>query len=353
MMHNQKKVTLAVVAAQVGVSAITVSRALHNPDKVSPELLTRIQKAVAELGYVPNSAARALASNRSNVIGVLIPSISNQVFTDVLLGIYTSVEDSHLTVQIGNSRYSNVKEENLLRTFLSQRPAGLIIAGIDQSETALKLLSTANCPIVQIMDYASEPIDMLVGFSHQQSAKAATQHLIDSGYQHLAFIGARMDARTQRRYQGFQAATEAAGLFDKRRVVTTLQPSTVQLGSQLLQQLLTIAPETDAVFCNNDDLALGVLFEAQRRHLAVPNRLGICGFNDFEMMAAAEPSLTSVRTFRYEMGLHAAQMIIDTLSGQEPLQKVVDLGFEVKQRMSTRRQAEQGFEDGEKSMSQS
>lgn len=337
-MQDQKKVTLAVVAAHVGVSSITVSRALHDPDKVSPELLARIQTAVDDLGYVPNSAARALASNRSNVIGVLIPSISNHVFSDVLLGIYTGIEDSHLTVQVGNSRYSNAKEDNLLRTFLSQKPAGLIITGIDQSETACKLLRAAPCPIVQIMDYSPEPIDMLVGFSHQQAAAVATQHLIEHGYRKLAFIGARMDARSQRRYQGFQTTAAAAGVFSTQRVVTTFQPSTVQLGSQLLRQLLTIAPDTDAVFCNNDDLALGVLFEAQRQRLSVPERLGICGFNDFEMMAAAEPSMTSVRTFRYEMGLHAVNLIMASLRGQKPEQKIVDLGFEVKQRMSTCKQ---------------
>jgi LacI family gluconate utilization system Gnt-I transcriptional repressor len=332
-----KKTTLADVAAEVGVSAITISRALRTPEKVSESLRERIAVAIERLGYHPDAAARALASKRTNVIGVIIPSITNNVFSDVLHGIYEALEGSPFDIQLANYRYSPLKEEKLLRIFLGQKPAGLVIAGLDQTEAARAMLERAPCPVVQIMETGADPVDMLVGFSHSDAAAAATRHLFERGYRKPGFLGGRMDPRSQRRFQGFRAAAMEARIFDDRRVVTTLRASTVTLGGQLFAELLERAPETDAVFCNNDDMALGVLFEAQRRRIAVPDQLGICGFNDFELVAAACPSITSVRTFREEMGGRAIAMLAAAIGGERPAEPVVDLGFEVRPRESTAR----------------
>ncbi|WP_372834062.1 LacI family DNA-binding transcriptional regulator [Puniceibacterium confluentis] len=334
---HSRRTTLADVAARVGVSAITVSRALRRPDMVSEPLRKRIAEAVDELGYVPDPAARALASRRSNVIGVIIPSITNNVFSDVLTGIYDTLEGTAYDIQLGNSRYNAAKEEALLRVFLSQRPAGLIVTGFDQSPAARRLLETAGCPIVQIMETGGNPVDMMVGFSHFDAAGAATRHLIAQGYRAPAFIGARMDPRSQRRFQGYRAATTEAGVFSEARVLTTADPSNVSLGARLFAELLARAPETDAVLCNNDDLALGVLFEARRQGMEIPGRLGLCGFNDLEMMACAEPPVSSVRTFRQQMGQQGSEMLLARLNGQEPEQRLVNLGYELIVRQSTLR----------------
>lgn len=333
-----KRATLSDVAAQVGVSAITVSRALRTPDKVSPKLREQIARAIDKLGYVPDPAARALASRRTDVIGVIIPSLTNNVFSDVLLGMYTAVEGTPFDLQLGNSRYSPIKEEGLLRVFLSQKPAGLVITGIDQTEAARKLLEAAPCPVVQIMEIDGNPVDRMIGFSHYEAAHAATRHLIEQGYRRPAFIGARMDPRTQRRFQGFRDMAKEAGLFDDRRVLTTTSSSSVTLGGQLFGALLEQVPDVDAVFCNNDDLAVGVMFEAARRRIDVPGALGICGFNDLEMMAAAEPAITSVLTFREEMGRRAIEMLVAAMD--EPGRtkgQVTDLGYQIRPRASTDR----------------
>lgn len=332
-----KRVTLADVAAASGVSAITVSRALRDPAIVSADALRRIEQAVAELGYVPNLAAQALASQRSGVIGVLVPSVTNNVFADVLRGIYDAIEATRFHLQLGNTRYSALAEENLLRLFLQQRPAGLVLAGIDQSRAGRALLAEAGCPIVQMMEIGPEPIDLMIGLSHLDAARAATEHLLAKGYRRIGFLGARMDPRTQRRLQGFRAALAAAGLEEEGRIVTTPRASTVTLGAELLGDLLGRRPDTDAVFCNNDDIALGALFEAQRRRIRIPGELGICGFNDLEASATAFPSLTSVRTHRERMGREGIAMLLAAIAGDRPEQSVVDLGFEVVERESTRR----------------
>ncbi|SFA96326.1 transcriptional regulator, LacI family [Poseidonocella pacifica] len=337
-MAGNKRVTLAEVAALAGVSAITVSRAIRQPGIVSEKVKNRVEAAVRELGYVPNPAARLLATGRSNVIGVVIPSITNNVFADVVSGIYDAVEGTDFEVQLGNTRYSPSQEEGLLRIFSSQRPAGLIVAGIDQTAASLDMLASIDCPVVQIMELSADPVGHCVGLSHYEAARHASAHLVEQGYRRVGFLGARMDPRTQRRFSGFREVAEAAGVFDERRVCTTTTPSSVTLGSQLLADLLAKAPDVDAIFCNNDDLALGALFEAQRRRLSVPDQLGICGFNDLEMVSAAEPAITSVFIPRYQMGRQAVDLVTQGIAsdGENPTE-IRDLGFELRARRSTAR----------------
>jgi len=335
--RNAGRPTIADVAKRAGVSSITVSRALRDPARVSPELRRQIEEAVRELNYVPDQHARALASARTEVIGVIIPSLTNNVFADVLRGIYDSVSQTPHQVQLGNSRYSPIEEERLLGTFLSQRPAAMIVAGIDQTARSRKLLESAGCPVVQIMELGEEPIDMMVGFSHRAAARLVTTHLIEAGYRRIGFLGARMDPRTQRRLEGYRAALMEAGLYDAERLTTTPTPSSVTLGRDLLRDLLARKPDTDAVFCINDDLAIGALFECQSAALTVPERIGIAGFNDLEMMAAAWPALTSVRTPRYEIGQRAVEMARAAIAGKRPAERVVDVGVALQVRASTQR----------------
>ena len=251
------KVNISDVAREAGVSAMTVSRALRDPDKVSAKTLVKIRAVVDRLGYVPDPAASALAAGKTNVIGVIVPSVTNNVFSDVMRGIYEAAEGSKWQVQLGNSRYSPLEEENLVRTFLSQKPAGLVLSGLDQSEETSKLLMGADCRIVQIMECGPEPFDMMIGFSHADASAAATRHLLENGYRRPGYIAARLDPRSQRRLAGFRAEAERAGVFEASRIVTTPRPSTVTLGCELVADLLSRAPDTDAILCNNDDLALG------------------------------------------------------------------------------------------------
>ena len=331
----KKKIKLTDVADAVGVSAVTVSRVLRKPELVSEAVRLRVTEAVARLGYVPDPAARALASARTDVLGILIPSVTNNVFSSVLRGIYERVEGLPFSIQLGNTRYSVMEEERLLGVFSRQRPAGLIVTGIDQSARSTTLLEQVDCPIVQIMELGDAPIDMMVGFSHRDAGRAATRHLVERGHRRIGFLGARMDPRSQRRLEGYTEALKEAGLYDERLIVTTPRASTVTLGCELLGALLSRTPDADAVFCNNDDLAVGVLFECQRRRISVPDDFGICGFNDLEMTAVAFPPLTSVRTHREAMGRKAIEMLIARIAGEPIATPIVDLGYEVVERQST------------------
>lgn len=328
-------IRLTEVAKLAGVSPITASRFFRNPQALSAAKRERVASAAQELGYVPNLAARALASQRTEVIGVVIPSLTNNVFNDVLRGVYDASEGSPYTIQFVNTRYSFFQEERLLRLFQAQKPAGLIVTGIDQTTESRAVMKAMTCPIVQIMEIGPEPVDMMVGCSQYDAGSAAVSHLIGQGRKRIGFLGARMDPRVQRRLEGYRDVMKDAGLFDPRLIVTTSVPTSVSLGGTLLADLLAQAPDIDAVFCINDDLALGVLFACQRQQIPVPERIAIVGFNDLEFVASAVPSLTSVRTNRYEMGRKAITMLTDAIEGRRPAEPVVDLGFELMVRASS------------------
>src|SRR3978361_488612 len=321
------KIRLTEVAKLAGVSPVTRAMFCRNPVALSLAKREWVDSAVKELGYVPNLAARALASHRTEVIGVVTPSLTNNVFADVLRGIYDSSEGSRYSIQLANTRYSILQEEKLLQLFRAQKPAGLIVTGINQTADSRAILETMNCPVTQIMEIGEAPVDMMVGFSHYDASSAAISHILAQGRRRIGFLGARMDPRVQRRFEGYRDAMTAASLFDPNLVVTTSVPTTVTLGSTLFADLVAQTPDIDAVFCVNDDLALGVLFECQRRRISIPRDLAIVGFNDLEFMASAVPSLTSVRTNRYEMGRHAVTMVIDAIEGRRPEVSVLDLGF--------------------------
>ncbi len=331
--------TIADVAELARVSAITVSRTLRTPKQVSDATRARVMEAVEALEYRPDPVAVALASAQSTLIGVMIPSVTNTVFADVLRGIHKVADPTEFNIQFANTRYSATEEIRLLRQFISQRPAGLIVTGLNQSDEFQDLLARARCPVVQIMEIGDKPVDMMVGFSHGDAASAAASHLLEQGYRRIGFLGARVDARSQQRMAGFRATLEAAGHLDPALLIEAHSRATVALGGTLLSSALDLAPDLDAVMCNNDVLALGVLFEAQRRGIEVPSALGICGFNDNETMAYTVPTITSVRTPRLETGARAMEMVLARIREEDLTETVLDLGFELVIRDSTRRQA--------------
>ena len=334
---KSKRATLADVAKLSGVSAITVSRVLNHPDKVSEELCHRVREAIETLGYIPNQSASSLASARSQVIGVAIPSLSNIVFNDVLRGIYDVAGASGYKVLMVDTHYSPIEEENMIRTLLSQSPEAMIVTGGDQTRACQRMLSSAAIPVVQVMEILEQPLDMNIGFSHFQAGFEVGNKLMECGYQRIGFVGARMDTRVQQRMAGFKEALQQRDLYHAELFTTTPSPSSIALGGELLRGLLsTSGGKIDAVFCCNDDLALGALFECQRMNLNVPKDIALCGFNDFETSAFVNPSLSSVHVPRYEMGVQAAQMILNVLRGVPNSPVQVDIGFELRMRQSTR-----------------
>ncbi len=332
---RSERVTLQDVAQALGISPITVSRALRQPDKVSDDLRQRIVAQVEKMGYVPDLAARALASNHNGVIGVLAPALTSHAHLGVMRGIEERVRTSDLRIQYATSHYDPAEECRQIRLFLSQHPAGILLSGLQQPEGTLELLKSATCPVVQIVDLHLTPSGLGVGVNHCEAAAAAIRHLVACGYRRIGLLGGTRDVRSERRLEGYRLAMQEAGLGDPVLIASEDEPTSVQLGCHLLQRMIRQVPDLDCVFCQNDDLAIGAFFEAQRLGLSVPD-FGICGYNDLGFAAFSQPPLTTVRVPRFEMGYRAIDLLIRVLAGEPAPDAPIDLGFEVVPRGTTR-----------------
>ncbi len=328
------RATLAAVGAHAGVSTMTASRALNRPDLVSEEVRLRVQQAVTALGYVPNRAARALASSESNVIVVLVPSLSNFVFNAVIDGIQEVVDAANYQLLIGNTRYSDAEEEKLLSIYLQSNPMGILLSGLTHSPRVAQLLATSGVPVVSMMDLATDPNQLSVGFSQHEAGRTMTNYLIDKGHKRIGFIGAQLDERTLSRAAGYRKAMSHAGLADPTLELMVPDASSIALGAELLGRMLAQAPDCQAIFCCNDDLAHGAIYQCQRRGIDVPGQLAICGFNDLPASAWMKPSVTTIATPRYRIGYEAATLLRAVIKGTPPAVSQIDLGFTLMARES-------------------
>ncbi len=329
------RVTMQEVARRAGVSAITVSRALRTPDKVAEALRLRIAQVCQELGYVPNHAASALASARSQTIVVLIPSLSNVVFVDIITGIKDVLDEQGYHLLIGVTGYSPDAEEALLRKYLQHLPDGLILTGIDHNPGVWDLLRAQAMPTVHTIETLPGCDGMSVGFSQFDSGYAACRHLAERGYQRIGIVGAQLDPRSLRRCEGGRQALRDAGRYDPSLEIMTPEKSSISLGATLLEAMLSTHPDCDAIFFCNDDLAQGAVFQCGRLGLSVPGQVAIVGFHDLAGTAWTTPPLSTIATPRYEIGRQAAQLLMRQLTGQEIGQRHVDLGFTLVQRETT------------------
>lgn len=327
--------TLADVAREAEVSPITASRALRGERGVAPELVARVQEAVARLGYVPDPAARALASQRSTQVPVLVPLLSNALFVDLLEAVHRTLFPVGYQPVIGVTHYDPQEEESLLRSYLAHRPAGLLVTGFDRTEAARQLIASSGVPCVHLMETTDAPGVHCVGFSQVDAGAAITAHLLERGRQRVAFVAAQLDPRTMQRAEGYRRQLRAAGCYDARLEVLSAQRSSIALGAHLLEDLLRSRPEVDAVFFCNDDLAQGGLLAAHRLGIEVPGRLAVAGFNDLAGSDQMLPPLTTVHTPRAEVGREGAQMLLQLMRGEAPARHCVRLGYSVLVRAST------------------
>ncbi len=301
---------------------------------VTDDLRERIMKVAGELGYVRNRAASALASARSMNVAVIIPSLGNSVFVDILNGIDKILRPRGYQMLLGVSNYSSEEEDALVRAYLAFDPDGIILPSVNYRESTRHLLERAGVPVVHLMELSNQSDVYCVGFSQEAAAEAMTEHLLRKGYRRIAFVASQLDSRTVARGRGCRDTLIKAGLYDPKRELMVPDPSSIPLGGRLLERLLQQAPDTDAVFFCNDDLAQGGLFECLRRGISVPSQLAVAGFNDLSASAYTVPSLTTVATPRFEIGAQGANMLVGLIEGQTVARSSIDLGFELKPRES-------------------
>lgn len=332
------RITLNDVAQAAGVSPSTVSRALRGERAVDPDLVQRVVAVSDKLGYVPDPAARALASQRSDHVTILIPLLSNTLFVDLLEAAQRTLRAAGFQTLMGVTHYNVNEEEQLMREQLHHRPAGMLITGLDRSPATQKLMARSNVPCVHLMDLPETAADhqgaYCVGFRQTDAGEAMTQHLVLQGKKRIVFAAAQLDPRVMQRLLGWRKALKTSQMYDPTLEWLNPAPSSLALGGLMFEQIMKQIAGVDAIFFCNDDLAQGALLAAMRLGISVPQQVAIAGFNDLTGSDQMWPPLTTVRTPRAQVGEAAAHMLLQLIHGETPDRPQLDLGFEIITRQS-------------------
>ncbi len=336
---------MADVAARVGVSKMTVSRALKrlpgNGGGSSEALRQRIVEASEAMGYVVDQTARTFSSKRSGFVAAVIPSLNNSNFSETAHGITAAVEGSGLQLLLGYSDYRVETEERLVNAMLTRRPEGVILTGGNHTPKACAMLRAAGIPVVETWDLPAAPIEHTVGFSNAAASAALVRHLHAKGYQNIAFIGgtSNRDTRGADRRRGYSEAIRELGLPDGRVISFGQPPISMAQGAEAITQLVRQWPDVDAVVCVSDLSAFGALMECQRRGWKVPKRIAIAGFGDFEVSRSCHPRLTTVAVDCAGIGHAAGELLLRAIEaareGRKLPPETVMIPFRIEQREST------------------
>lgn len=327
MSLKRKRPTLQHIADHLGITKMTISRYLRNPESVAHETGLRIAEAITEFGYIPNRAPDILSNAKSRAIGVLVPSLTNQVFADVIKGIELVTDKAGYQTMLAHYGYSQEKEEQRIESLLSYNVDGIILSENHHSKRTLKMLEVANIPVIEIMDSSEIGIQQAVGFDNISAAQSMVETMISRGHKNIVYFTARMDKRTKLKMQGYEQAMRKYHL--EPHSLITDEPSSFTLGAKQLQQALAQYPDIDGIFCTNDDLAIGALFECQRLGIKVPKEMAIAGFHGHDVGQSLTPQLATVITPRLEIGKVAAQELLNRLKGEPQQSSIINLGYQI------------------------
>ncbi len=327
----KSRYTMQDIADRLGITKMTVSRYLKDPSSVAKSTGSKIAKVIEELGYVRNRAPAMLSKASSNSFGVLIPSFSNMVFSDVINGISAEAGRQNYSILITHNDYNLQEEEKQIADLLSYRVDGLILTEPKHSRLTVRRLKDFDLPVVEIMSLPCRPIDMAVGLDHEEIAYRSIKALIGCGRKRIAYIAIRLDLRTLQRQAGYEKAMREAGLTPL--VLSSPERSTFTMAGALFNLGFETHRDIDGVFCTNDDAAVGVMMACLRRGIRIPDDIAILGYNGLDISRATCPILCSVLTPRFEIGRMAVEMLVKKIKGEKISKKKIKLSC--------------GFTDGE------
>lgn len=323
MKSTPQSPTIDDVARQAGVSTATVSRCLNEPERVSVKTRTKVDTVIAQLGYAPNFGAQALASNRTNTIGAVVPTIDNAIFARGLTAFQQVLSQSGVTLLVANSDYQPVKEYEQIRALAGRGVDGLLLIGRHRSAESHAFLREREIPFVLAWTTDSAPETVFAGFDNRSAARAMAHKVLGLGHRQLGIISAP-------RSENDRAADRVAGIIECVRSEGPgfEDPAIIECayaldaGADAFGRLMRADPPPTAILCGNDVLAAGALGEARRLGLDVPGDVSIVGFDDIDLSRATAPQLTTVHVPHRRMGRAAAELLLSMRKGQRELKSV-------------------------------
>ena len=322
--NKKNNITMTDVAIHAGVSQMTVSRVLRGELNVSETVIETVMKSVNELGYVHNKIAGALGNDTNTLVGIALPTMKNRVFNEVLEGINHILAPNNIQSVFGITNYNLEEEEKFIQDILAWRPSGIILCGLEHTEKTIKMLENSSTKVVEIMDTDQAPLHSAFGFSNYQTGYIMAQKLIKKGYKNIAFLGVHKqnDYRAIKRYKGFHDALKENNL-DWALEVYNSNISSTTAGRELMEQAIKSNETIDAVYCSNDDLAVGAYFYCWENNIKIPNEVAISSCGGLPIAQDLPQPITTIWTPRYDIGKQAAEYIIS----EDTTPKVVNLEF--------------------------
>ena len=330
------RVTIRDIARRTQLSPITVSRALRGDPAVRPETRERVRQAAERHGYMPNLLAGALASNRSRVIGVIIPTLLDSIFASTVEGIGRVLQRHNYEFILGSSGYDPRAEERIVRTFLHRRVDGFVVPAVGHAQPTRSLLERSRLPVVEIGNLPHDPIGSVVGFSNEQASYAATEHLIASGRRSVAYVGGTggENANGRDRLAGFRRCRDAHGLEVNECLVIEID-YTPRAALPAVDRLATALGEFDALVVGGELWTPVIALEFARLGIAVPDAVTIVGIGEVEHADFFPTPLSTIVFPRERAGEVAAEMVVGLCEDGQATPEVCDLGFELHARASS------------------
>lgn len=302
-------VTIQDVAAAAGVSVATISRALQNPDLVTEKSRRRVFEAVNRLGYTPNAQARNLRTARTRLVVAVVPDISNPFYSEVIRGVERVAHQNQYSVLLGDTQYSPEREQSYAEMIPRRQADGLITFG----PHIPRIKSGGRLPIVNACEYVVDRAIASVYVENVKAACEATRYLIDLGHRDIAFVAGRTGSPiSEDRETGYRQALEAAGIA-RDPALTATGDFSVESGIRALEFLFSRRHRFTAVFCSNDEMALGALQVIKARGLKVPDDISVIGFDDIHFARYCDPPLTTIAQPKEQIGGEAMNMLIEIL----------------------------------------
>lgn len=308
------------VAADAGVSIATVSRAFNEPGLVREDVRNRIIKAAAAIGYIPNSAAKALRLQRTRLVGAVIPSLDHAIYSKLVNSFQQQLAATGYTVVVLTVGFDSAAVFPGIRQIVERGAEALMIVGTIEDKDLRNFLLMSGMPWVQTYSVASDRADPAIGFDNFAAMREVIEHLLALGHRDLAMICGVLNGndRQQARAAAFRSALQQAGLPPDMPVLE--RPYSLQNGITAMREILSVYPQTTAVACSSDILAFGALHACKEAGRAVPRDISVSGFDDLEFATLTDPSLTTVAIGADEMGRLAGERIAAALEARLPIE---------------------------------
>lgn len=318
---DHRRVSLKDVAHAAGVSVATASRALSEPDKVQRDTRESIRVVANRLGYVPNSAARALRSRRTRLIGTILPTLDYAIYNNQIAALQRTLSESGYSLLVTSSGYDHQEELRQARTLVERGVEGLVLIGGRHHPDLEAMLREQKIPAINTYIYSRGSSRSCIGFDNKAVVAKVINHLTDLGHTRIAMVaGITQDNdRAGGRVIGVRDALKAKGLTLPDRYLVEA-PYTIAAGREALRSLLATQPHPTAIFCASDVLAFGVVMECISQGITIPDQLSVVGFDNLEFCAHLCPGLTTIEVPAVGMGTGAAHHLIARLSGKDQLE---------------------------------